>query len=101
MGPLVGELESACRTPQVSWERVRLDLLGLTCVDALGDRLLACLIRDEASITACSGFVAERLHIRRALMPGPGRGRTSSWFPKIRILRRSPMRSFLRLTTRT
>jgi hypothetical protein len=38
VGPWIGELESACRTSQVSLDRVRLDLCGLTFVDADGLR---------------------------------------------------------------
>ncbi len=63
LGPWIGELESACDTSQVSPARVRLDLLGLTFVDAEGARFLASLIRDGARVVACSGFVAELLHI--------------------------------------
>jgi hypothetical protein len=61
LGPWVGELESAYRTSQVSPDRVRLDLLGLTFVDAEGVRFLDGLIRDGARVIACSGFVAELL----------------------------------------
>jgi hypothetical protein len=63
LGPWIGELESACRTSQVSLDRVRLDLFGLTFVDAEGARFLASLIRDGACVIACSGFVAELLHL--------------------------------------
>jgi hypothetical protein len=61
LGPWVGELESACRKPQVSPDRVRLDLFGLTFVDEEGARFLLGLIRDGARVVACSGFVAELL----------------------------------------
>ena len=62
-GPWVGELESACHTSRVPPDRVRLDLLGLTFVDAEGARCLEDLIRGGASVIACSGFVAELLHL--------------------------------------
>jgi hypothetical protein len=47
-------------------DRVRLDLHGLSFVDAEGARFLACLIRDGARVTACSRFVAEILDLREA-----------------------------------
>jgi hypothetical protein len=64
--PWIGELESACGTPQVSPERIRLDLHGLTFVDAEGARFLACLIREGARVIACSGFVAEILDLKES-----------------------------------
>jgi hypothetical protein len=63
LGPWIGELESACRTSPVSLDRVRLDLRGLTFVDAEGARFLASLVRDGARVIACSGFVAELIHL--------------------------------------
>ncbi len=63
LGPWIGELESACRSSQASMDRVRLDLFGVTFVDAEGARLLENLIRDGATVIACSGFVAELLHL--------------------------------------
>jgi hypothetical protein len=60
--PCIGELESACRTSRVSLDRVRLDLFGLTFVDAEGTRFLASLVRDGARVMACSAFVEEMLH---------------------------------------
>ena len=63
LGPWIGELESACRSTQGTSGRVRLDLFGLTFVDAEGARFLEGLIRDGASVIACSGFVAELLHL--------------------------------------
>ncbi len=64
LGPWIGELESACSKSQVSPDRVRLDLHGLTFVDTEGARFLASLIRDGARVIACSGFVAEILHLK-------------------------------------
>jgi hypothetical protein len=63
MGPWVGELESSCLASPVSPERVRLDLLDLTFVDAEGARYLDGLIRDGARVIACSGYVAELLQL--------------------------------------
>ena len=63
LGPWIGELESACARPRIHPDRVRLDLRGLTFVDAEGARFLERLIRDGASVIACSGFVAEMLHL--------------------------------------
>jgi len=64
VGPWIGELESAYSTSQVSPDRVRLDLHGLTFVDAEGARLLGSFIRDGARVITCSGFVAEILHLK-------------------------------------
>jgi ABC-type transporter Mla MlaB component len=63
LGPWIGELVSAYSTSQVSPDRVRLDLHGLTFVDAEGARFLASLIHDGARVIACSGFVAEMLQL--------------------------------------
>jgi anti-anti-sigma regulatory factor len=65
LAPWVTELESACGESPVSPERVLLDLSDLTFVDAAGAQLLASLIRDGAKVIACSGFVAEVLHLNR------------------------------------
>jgi ABC-type transporter Mla MlaB component len=64
VGPWIVELESAYSTSQVSPDCIRLDLHGLTFVDAEGAQLLASLIRDGARVIACSGFVAEILHLK-------------------------------------
>jgi ABC-type transporter Mla MlaB component len=61
--PWIGELESACGESLVTPNRVCLDLCDLTFVDAAGTRFLARLIRDGAKVVACSGFVAELLHL--------------------------------------
>jgi hypothetical protein len=65
LAPWIGELESACGTPRISADRVRLDLDDLTFADEAGVRFLESLIRDGARIIACSGFVAELLHFER------------------------------------
>ncbi len=61
--PWIGELESACGAFLVTPERVCLDLCDLTFIDAAGARFLASLIGDGARVIACSGFVAEMLHL--------------------------------------
>jgi len=63
--PWIGELKSVCDEPQVTPCRVCLDLSDLTFIDAAGARFLASLIRDGARVIACSGFVAEMLHLKR------------------------------------
>jgi hypothetical protein len=63
LGPWIAELESACGESLVTPHRVRLDLCELTFVDAAGARFLERLIRDGARVTACSGFIAEMLHL--------------------------------------
>ena len=63
LGPWIGEMETAYSTSQLSPDRVRLDLDGLTFVDAEGARFLARLIRDGARVIACSRFVAEILNL--------------------------------------
>jgi hypothetical protein len=63
LSPWISELESACGRAQVPSNRVHLDLLGLTFIDADGARSLECLIRDGARVVACSGFAAEMLHL--------------------------------------
>jgi hypothetical protein len=65
LAPWIGELESACGTSQLAADRVRLDLCDLTFVDEAGARFLERLIRDGARVIACSGYVAELLHIER------------------------------------
>ncbi len=62
-GPWIEELQAAYDSSQVTPAAVRLDLLGLNYVDPEGSRFLAGLIRDGASVTACSGFVAEMLQL--------------------------------------
>jgi len=63
LGSWIGELESACHESLAAPERVCLDLCDLTFVDAAGARFLAKLIRDGAKLVACSGFVAEMIHL--------------------------------------
>jgi hypothetical protein len=66
LGPWVGELELACGGSRIHPERVRLDLSGLTYLDAEGTRFLKGLLREGTRVVACSGFVAEMLHHSKA-----------------------------------
>ena len=61
--PWIGELELACGESLATPKRVCLDLCDLTFIDAAGARFLTSLIRDGARVIACSGFVAEMLHL--------------------------------------
>ena len=63
LGPWIGELEMACGRPAVRPDCVLLDLRGLNFVDPEGARFLARLIGDGARVIACTGFVAEMLHL--------------------------------------
>jgi anti-anti-sigma regulatory factor len=60
-GLWVEELRNTCRA--LRSEGLRLDLSALTFVDAAGAKLLGDLIRQGAQISACSGYVAELLHL--------------------------------------
>ena len=66
LGPWVGELELACGGSRTRPEQVRLDLSGLTYLDAEGTRFLEGLLREGTRVVACSGFVAEMLHHPKA-----------------------------------
>ena len=81
LGPWIGELESAYSTSQVSPDRVRLDLHGLTFVDAEGARFLASLIHDGAESLPAPGS-SRRCFISKGLdaQSGPGRGRSTPLF---------------------
>jgi ABC-type transporter Mla MlaB component len=63
LAPWMSELEAACGESRATPERVYLDLCDLMFVDAAGARFLADLIRDGATVIACSGFVAEMLEL--------------------------------------
>lgn len=58
--PWVDEVLEACRSTPT---RTKLDLTGITFVDAAGTRLLCDLIKRGIEIAACSSFVAELLHL--------------------------------------
>jgi ABC-type transporter Mla MlaB component len=61
----IGELEAVCGESHVTPDKVCLDLCDLTFIDAAGACFLSGLIRDGATVTACSGFVAEMLQLKR------------------------------------
>lgn len=64
--PWVGEVLTVCAPREGRSGRTRLDLSGLTFVDAAGAELLRALIRQGSAVAACSGFVAELLHLENA-----------------------------------
>jgi hypothetical protein len=65
--PWVTEVRHACLDHDGGAEKpVALDLSGVTFVDATGRELLQTLLRNGATIAACSSFVAELLQLRRA-----------------------------------
>ncbi|MHC5541043.1 STAS domain-containing protein [Singulisphaera rosea] len=66
LGPWIGELELACGEARDRRERIRLDLSGLTYLDADGTRFIEGLLREGTRLVACSGFVAEMLQRPRA-----------------------------------
>jgi anti-anti-sigma regulatory factor len=60
LGPWVDEVRSAVAAVPDGQAR-RLDLTGVTFVDAAGAELLAALRRDGVEIASCSHFVADLL----------------------------------------
>jgi anti-anti-sigma regulatory factor len=62
MAPWVAEVLNACTTDIAP---IRLDLSGLTFVDRAGVKLLKDLLRRGIAVSACSGFVAELLHLEK------------------------------------
>jgi hypothetical protein len=59
--PWVGELLRACAPAG----RLSLDLSAVTFVDGAGVELLQTLLRRGVRVIACSGFVAELLHVEQ------------------------------------
>jgi hypothetical protein len=62
--PWLDELRKLCNAVGAPPERLRLDLAALTFVDAPGLEWLDELIRQGATITACSRFVAAMLDVK-------------------------------------
>ena len=61
--PWVAEVLNVCTSHDVQSSRTWLDLSGLTFVDQAGAKLLKDLIHRGLAVSACSGFVAELLHL--------------------------------------
>ena len=65
--PWVAEVRHACvGLGGSSGKSLALDLADVTFVDACGRELLETLLRQGATIAACSSFVAELLQVGRA-----------------------------------
>ncbi len=64
--PWVAELLNVCTSGDRGSCRTWLDLSGLTFVDQAGATLLKELIRGGVVVSACSGFVAELLHLENS-----------------------------------
>jgi hypothetical protein len=63
MGPWVKELERVCAETSESPARISLDLTGLCFADQAGVNLLRRLLERRVRLAACSGFIAELLHM--------------------------------------
>ena len=61
--PWVAEVLRVCASRP---GETRLDLSGLSFVDQAGARLLRDLLRRGLSVSACSSFVAELLHLEKS-----------------------------------
>ena len=61
--PWVAEVLNVCTPTNGQSGRTNLDLSGLTFVDQAGAKLLKDLMLRGIAVTACSGFVAELLHL--------------------------------------
>jgi ABC-type transporter Mla MlaB component len=61
--PWVGELLSTCREAAGAGWRLRLDLSGLTFVDAAGVACLRALFPQVAVLRGCSAFINELLKV--------------------------------------
>ena len=64
--PWLEELQSACGAGGTAPSRLSFDLAALTFIDAASVQWLDALIRQGATVTACSRFVAEMLKTRQA-----------------------------------
>ena len=65
LGPWVTELARSCDELPCPPDCLRLDLSAVTFVDGPGVALLRDLIGRGARLSACSGLVAELLHVER------------------------------------
>ncbi len=64
-GPWVAELARACDEQQSSGGSLSLDLAAVSFVDTSGVELLRGLLGRGVTLIACSGLVAELLHLDR------------------------------------
>ena len=65
LGPWVTELARSCNELPCPPKCLRLDLSAVTFVDGPGVALLRDLLARGATLAACSGLVAELLHVER------------------------------------
>ena len=65
LGPWVTELARSCNELPCPPDRLRLDLSAVTFADGPGVALLRDLLARGATLAACSGLVAELLHVER------------------------------------
>jgi ABC-type transporter Mla MlaB component len=65
LGPWVTELARSCDELPCSPDCLRLDLSAVTFVDGPGMALLRDLLGRGITLAACSGLVAELLHLER------------------------------------
>ena len=65
LGPWVTELARSCNELPCPPNRLHLDLSAVTFVDGSGAALLRDLLARGATLAACSGLVAELLHVER------------------------------------
>jgi ABC-type transporter Mla MlaB component len=65
LGPWVTELARSCNELACPPDWLRLDLSAVTFVDGPGLALLRDLLGRGATLAACSGLVAELLHVER------------------------------------
>jgi ABC-type transporter Mla MlaB component len=63
LGPWVAELARSCNEVSCSPDCLRLDLSAVTFVDGPGVALLRDLLGRGVTLAACSGLVAELLHL--------------------------------------
>jgi hypothetical protein len=64
--PWLEELQSACGSGGSTPSRLFFDLAALTYIDTASAQWLDAMIRQGATVTACSRFVAEMLKTRQA-----------------------------------
>jgi RNA polymerase sigma-70 factor (ECF subfamily) len=84
--PWVAEVLNVCSSRDGWSGRTSLDLSGLTFVDQAGAKLLKDLIGRGIAVSACSGFVAELLHLENSLpnpLTGDGQGNRGTDFKSV------------------